>query len=108
MVFLVLLLSVLFLAWSNGANDNFKGVATLYGSGTLSYKSAITLATLATFAGSISAIFLASGLVEAFTGKGLLPNDAAGSVDFLIAVGFGCGVDCARGNSIGLSCLNHS
>ncbi len=31
----------LFLAYANGANDNFKGVATLYGSGTTSYKKAL-------------------------------------------------------------------
>ena len=31
----------LFLAYANGANDNFKGVATLYGSGTTSYKRAL-------------------------------------------------------------------
>ena len=30
----VLFLATLFLAYSNGANDNFKGVATLFGSGT--------------------------------------------------------------------------
>ena len=35
---LVILFGV-FLAFSNGANDNFKGVATLFGSGTTSYKS---------------------------------------------------------------------
>lgn len=34
MRFIVLLLAVLFLAWSNGANDNFKGVASLFGSET--------------------------------------------------------------------------
>jgi phosphate/sulfate permease len=35
----------LFLAYANGANDNFKGVATLYGSGTTSYKRALLWAT---------------------------------------------------------------
>ena len=34
MTILFLLLGVLFLAFSNGANDNFKGVATLFGSRT--------------------------------------------------------------------------
>jgi PiT family inorganic phosphate transporter len=38
---------VALLAWSNGSNDNFKGVAALYGSGSASYKSALTLATVA-------------------------------------------------------------
>jgi inorganic phosphate transporter, PiT family len=36
----------LFLAYANGANDNFKGVATLYGSGTTSYKRALLWATV--------------------------------------------------------------
>lgn len=53
----VLVLATLFLAYSNGANDNFKGVATLFGSGTTSYKSAITWATISTFAGSITSLF---------------------------------------------------
>jgi phosphate/sulfate permease len=35
----VLFLATLFLAYSNGANDNFKGVATLFGSATTSYVS---------------------------------------------------------------------
>ena len=53
MLVFLLLFATLFLAYSNGANDNFKGVATLYGSNTLGYKTAITLATVATFLGSI-------------------------------------------------------
>ena len=31
-VTIALVVAVFWLAWSNGANDNFKGVATLYGS----------------------------------------------------------------------------
>lgn len=86
---ILLFLATLFLAYSNGANDNFKGVATLYGSGTLSYRSAIGLATVATFAGAICALFLAQGLIASFSGKGLVPQGTAGSVDFLMAVGLG-------------------
>ena len=40
------------LAWSNGANDNFKGVATLYGSRALDYHKALIRASLATVAGT--------------------------------------------------------
>ena len=47
-----------FLAYSNGANDNFKGVATLFGSKTTNYKYAIWWATITTFAGSLASIFL--------------------------------------------------
>ena len=89
MMLTVLFLSTLFLAYTNGANDNFKGVATLYGSGIVNYKIAITIATIATFMGSICAIFLAQGLVASFSGKGLVPQDIAGTPYFLIAVGFG-------------------
>ncbi len=34
-------LGALLLAFVNGANDNMKGVATLYGSGALSYRRAL-------------------------------------------------------------------
>lgn len=91
MLITVLLLSTLFLAYTNGANDNFKGVATLYGSGILGYKTAIATATIATLIGSVSAIFLAQGLVASFSGKGLLPQEIAGTTPFLIAVSLGAG-----------------
>ncbi|MBN4053374.1 inorganic phosphate transporter [Haliea sp. AH-315-K21] len=87
----LLFLAVIFLAYFNGANDNFKGVATLYGSGTVSYKTAITLATLATFAGSLSALFLAQGLVDSFSGKGLVPEEITATPVFLTAVALGAG-----------------
>ena len=87
----LLFISVIFLSYFNGANDNFKGVATLYGSGTVTYKTAITLATIATFAGSISAIFLAQGLVDSFSGKGLVPQEVTGTTAFLSAVALGAG-----------------
>ena len=54
----LLFLATLFLAYSNGANDNFKGVATLFGSGTTDYKRAIAWATITTLAGSLCSIFL--------------------------------------------------
>ena len=41
---IVLLLAVVLLAYSNGANDNFKGVASLYGSRTTTYGTALTWA----------------------------------------------------------------
>lgn len=81
--------AVLFLAYSNGANDNFKGVATLMGSGTTSYRRALGWATVTTFAGSMTAIFISQGLVEAFSGKGLVPTELAGQAPFLMAVAGG-------------------
>ncbi len=57
----ILFISVCFLAYTNGANDNFKGVASLFGSGTLSYRMALAWATLTTLAGSIAALPNGSG-----------------------------------------------
>ncbi len=85
----LLFLSALFLAYANGANDNFKGVATLYGSQTVGYKTAIRIATVATFSGSIASFYLAQGLVANFSGKGFIPQDIAGGAVFLMSVGFG-------------------
>lgn len=84
-------LAVLFLAYSNGANDNFKGVASLFGSGTTDYKKAITWATLATAAGSLAALFLAAELLKKFSGKGLVPDALTTQPLFLVAVALGAG-----------------
>ncbi len=93
MTLLVLLfLATCFLSYSNGANDNFKGVATLFGSKTTDYKTAIRWATLTTFLGSVSAIFLAESLVMSFSGKGLVPDVIAASPEFLLAVAMGAGL----------------
>lgn len=70
----LLVLGTLWLGWSNGANDNFKGVATLYGSRTSSYRAALTWATLATVAGSLVSVLLAHGLIKAFSGEGVIAS----------------------------------
>lgn len=87
-----LFLATLFLAYSNGANDNFKGVATLFGSGTTDYKRAIGWATVTTFAGSVCSIFLAEALVKNFSGKGLVPDALTVSPQFLLAVAAAAGL----------------
>ena len=87
--FLLLLASVVWLAYSNGANDNYKGVATLFGTGTTDYRSALRWATLTTFSGSVASLFLASTLVKAFSGKGLVANEIVSDPLFLMAVGLG-------------------
>jgi inorganic phosphate transporter, PiT family len=89
LILLSLIAAVLLLAYANGANDNFKGVATLYGSGTTSYRRALAWATVATLVGSLLALLLASGLVEAFKGKGLVPDAVALDPLFLLAVSLG-------------------
>ena len=37
---MLLITVALFVAFSNGANDNFKGFATVWGAGTLNYRQA--------------------------------------------------------------------
>src|SRR2546428_8060749 len=86
-----LLLAACFLAYSNGANDNFKGVASLFGSRTCSYKTAISWATITTGAGSMAAIFLAQSLLKKFSGKGLVPDALTAQPEFLLAVALGAG-----------------
>ena len=89
MIFFALFFATCFLAWTNGANDNFKGVASLYGCGAARYRTALVWATATTFAGSISAIFLAQTLLKKFSGKGLVPDAIVGSIPFLLAVALG-------------------
>ncbi len=81
----LLVATALLLAFANGANDNLKGVATLCGSGVLSYRKALALATASTLAGALLALVLAGGLVEVFSARGLLPA-ALLDQDFLTSV----------------------
>ena len=89
MIFVLLFLATCFLAYSNGANDNFKGVASLYGSQTANYSTALGWATMTTLAGSLGAIFLAQALLKQFSGKGLVPDTLVGAEHFLLAVAIG-------------------
>jgi PiT family inorganic phosphate transporter len=83
------LAAVLFVAYANGANDNFKGVATLFGSGTSGYRKALAWGTLTTFAGSLAALVLSERLLARFGGKGLVPDALAGEPGFVGAVALG-------------------
>ena len=89
MLIVILLMTVLALAYANGANDNFKGVATLFGSGTCTFRKALAWATVTTLAGSLLALVLAHGLVENFKGKGLVPDAVTKQPIFLLAVALG-------------------
>ncbi|MCP4934720.1 MAG: inorganic phosphate transporter [bacterium] len=82
----LMLLAVAWLAFSNGANDNFKGVATLFASRTTNYKTAITWAMVTTLAGSVAALLLGTALIKAFSGKGLVGADVMADPDFLLSV----------------------
>ena len=83
-----------FLAWVNGANDNFKGVATLFGSNTTSYRSALVWDMVATLAGCVTAVFLSGALVEAFQGIGLVPESVR------ITPGYGLAVALAAASTV--------
>ncbi|MGW9686653.1 anion permease [Flagellimonas sp. 2504JD1-5] len=102
MILIVLFIVASFLAYSNGANDNFKGVATLFGSGTTNYKGAITWATVTTFLGSVAAIYLADTLVKNFSGKGLVPNELIQDPNFAVAIALGAGITVFLATRIGM------
>ncbi|MDO6811486.1 inorganic phosphate transporter [Tenacibaculum soleae] len=102
MILLLLFIAACFLAYSNGANDNFKGVATLFGSGITSYKKAINWATITTFSGAVAAIFLADELVKNFSGKGLVPNDLIQTPNFAIAIALGAAITVFTATKIGM------
>ncbi len=70
MLLLFLFLTVL-LMYSNGANDDFKGVATLWGSGTLAHRPALGLATRYGFPA-----FTTPGLVGSIYGIGRVNGTA--------------------------------
>ena len=85
----ILFVAVCCVAFTNGANANFKGVASLYGSGTTSLRTALYWGTGTTFVGSVAAYFLAQGLLKAFSGRGIVPDILVQSPAFLTAVAIG-------------------
>lgn len=91
MTLLIIAFITMVLAAANGANDNVKGAATLIGSGLVRVKPALALATLATALGGVVSIFLANGLLAAFSGKGIVPVELTSSLAFLMAVGLSAG-----------------
>lgn len=102
MMEIVLIGIALFLAFGNGANDNFKGFATVWGSGVLSYRRALVLATLATLAGSLLSLVLAQSLVAQFTGKGLVPDAVAAAPTFMLYAGAGAAMTVFAATRAGL------
>ncbi|HWO29682.1 MAG TPA: inorganic phosphate transporter, partial [Candidatus Acidoferrum sp.] len=98
----LLILSVVLLSFANGANDNFKGVATLWGSGLTTYQRAIAWGTGFTFLGSLGAIWLGSALAVKFSGTKLVENGIATQLPFLIAVALGAGCTVLLAARLGL------
>ena len=98
----LLIAAALFIAFSNGANDNFKGFATVWGTNTLSYRQALILATIATVAGSFASLILADELVQQFSGKGLVPDVVANASLFILSVATGAAVTVFLATKLGL------
>jgi PiT family inorganic phosphate transporter len=89
LLIVLLVLATCFVAFTNGANANSKGVASLYGSGTTSLRTAVLWGTAATFAGALAALFFAQGLLKTFSGKGLVPDALTAQPAFLLAAALG-------------------
>lgn len=92
MTLTLMFISVCYLAYANGANDNFKGVATLYGSAEAHYHSALIWATVTTFVGSLCALYLAQTLLVKFSGKGLASDSLIHSMPFMASVASDAGM----------------
>lgn len=90
------------LAWFNGANDNIKGAATLVGCGLAGPRQAIALATAATAAGGLASLMLLGGLLQIFSGHGIVPDTVAGSAGFLVPVGLAAAATVAVATRLGL------
>ncbi|MBT3583603.1 MAG: inorganic phosphate transporter [Halobacteriovoraceae bacterium] len=101
-MFWAVLLMTLFLAYANGSNDNFKGVATLYGSKTANFKQALIWTSITSTLGSLLALYLASELLIVFKGVGLVPEFVMSLESFPIAVGLGAGVTVILATLFGL------
>ncbi|MCA9125079.1 MAG: anion permease [Planctomycetales bacterium] len=98
----IIILATLCLAYANGANDNFKGVATLLGSGTTDYKRALTWATVTTLMGSLTAVVLAETLLKSFSGKGLVSSELASTPEYGAAVALGAGLTVLLATRVGM------
>lgn len=94
--------SALFLAFSNGANDNFKGFATVWGAHSLGYRQSLWLATMATAAGSFASLLLAHGLVAQFSGKGLVSDAAVADPAFIASVGLAAAATVTLATRVGM------
>ena len=97
----LLIAAGLALAFANGANDNIKGVATLYGSAQLGYRPALALATASQLLGSLGSVLVAGALVRAFSGKGLVPPELL-STGMLTAVAIGAALTVGLATRVGL------
>jgi inorganic phosphate transporter, PiT family len=99
---LLIIGAMLFVAYANGANDNFKGVATLFGSGTTEYRKALWWATGTTLLGSLTALVLSAKLINTFQAKGLIPAALAASEPFVVSVILGAAIIVFLASKLGI------
>lgn len=88
-MYFALIAGIVLLAFANGANDNFKGVATLWGTGRYGYWKLLSFATVCGLAGSAFAIYVSSGLVKVFSGGEFVSRAASLNPTFPAAVALG-------------------
>lgn len=101
MIAMLALIAAALLAFANGANDNFKGVATLYGSGTTSHRLALVWATLTTAGGSLLAVWFAHELLARFSGKGIVSEELTAQGNFGVAVALAAGITVLLASRLG-------
>ena len=102
MILAVVVVVAVALAFANGANDNFKGVATLFGCGATDYRRALTWATTTTLLGSAAALFLSGTLIKSFGGKGLIDDAIVAQPEFASAVALGGGLTVLIATRLGM------
>lgn len=90
------------LAFSNGANDNAKGVATLIGSRTLPLDRSLVYAAVTTLLGSVTSVLIAGALVARFSGNGLISGSVPATPAFASSVGLAAATTILLATRIGM------
>src|SRR2546425_3609622 len=80
-----------FMAYGNGSNDVSKGIATLVGSGTTSYRRALAWGTFCTGLGALAGARLAGSMVQTF-GNGVFVSGTTPTFAAAIAILFGASI----------------
>ena len=106
MIPVILFLAACFVAFTNGANANFKGVASLYGSGTTTLRTAALWGTATTLAGLIAALFLAEGPAHCVPRSWYRPGRTGCVSGFRLRCGYRWSVDELFGHPFRLSRLH--
>ncbi len=98
---IILFAAAALLVFANGANDNFKGFATVWGANETNYRTALVASTVATIFGVVAAAWWSTELVASFSGRGLVTPSVAGSLVFMSAVATGAGATVLLATLIG-------